>query len=42
MLNSIYLNRGTHGDSSFMLNGLPLSRENPLPLGMGSVKRENA
>jgi hypothetical protein len=31
-------NRGTHGDSSFMLDGLPSSRENPLPLGMGSVK----
>ena len=42
MHNSIDKNRGTHGDSSFMLNGLPLSRENPLPLGMGSVKRENA
>ena len=38
MLNSIDKNRGTHGDSSFMLGGLPSSRENPLPLGMGSVK----
>ena len=37
MLNSIDKNRGTHGDSSFMLDGLPSSRENPLPLGMGSV-----
>lgn len=35
MLNSIDKNRGTHGDSSFMLDGLPSSRENPLPLGMG-------
>ena len=31
-------NRGTHGDSSFMLGGLPSSRENPLPLGMRNVK----
>ena len=31
-------NRGTHGVSSFKLDGLPSSRENPLPLGMGSVK----
>lgn len=38
MLNSIYLNRGTHGDSSFMLGGLPSSRENPPDLSVGSVK----
>lgn len=37
MLNIIDKNRGTYGDSSFMLGGLPSSRENPLPLGMGSV-----
>lgn len=37
MLNSIYLNRGTHGDSSFMLGGLPSSRENPPDLSVGSV-----
>ena len=30
-------NRGTHGDSSFMLDGLPSSSEKPLPLGMGYV-----
>ena len=35
MLNSIYLNRGTHGDSSFMLGGLPSSRENPPDLSVG-------
>ena len=38
MLYSIDKNRGTHGDSSFMLGRLLLSRENPMPLGMGSVK----
>ena len=37
MHNSIDKNRGTHGDSSFMLGGLPSLRENPLPLGVGSV-----
>ena len=38
MHNSIDKNRGAHGDSSFMLDRLLSSRENPLPLGMGSVK----
>lgn len=31
-------NRGTHGDSSFMLGGLPSSSENPPALAVGSVK----
>lgn len=31
MHNSIDKNRGAHGDSSFMLGGLPSSRENHLP-----------
>lgn len=39
MLNSIDKDRGTHGNSSFMLDGLPSSRENPMTLGIGSVKR---
>ena len=34
-------NRGTHGDSSFMLDGMPSSSENPLALAMGSVKRRS-
>lgn len=38
MLNSIYLNRGTHGDSSFMLGGLPSSRENPSDLSVGECQ----
>lgn len=31
-------NRGTHGDSSFMLGGLPSSSENTPALAVGSVK----
>ena len=31
-------NRGAHGDSSFMLGGLPSSSENPPALAVGSVK----
>ena len=30
-------NRGAHGDSSFMLGGLPSSSENPPALAVGSV-----
>ena len=30
-------NRGTHGDSSLILDGVPSLSEKPLPLGMGSV-----
>ena len=37
MHNSVDKNRGAHGVSSFKLDGLPSSRENPLSLGMGSV-----
>ena len=33
-------NRGAHGDSSFMLGGLPSSSENPPALAVGSVKRK--
>ena len=32
-------NRGTHGDSSFMLGGLPSSSENPPASAVGSVTR---
>lgn len=31
-------NRGAHGDSSFMLDGVPSSSENPPDLSVGSVK----
>lgn len=31
-------NRGAHGDSSFMLGGVPSSSENPPALAVGSVK----
>ena len=41
MHNSIDKNRGTHGDSSFMLDRLLSSRENPMPKGMGSVNVKN-
>ena len=30
-------NRGAHGDSSFMLGGVPSSSENPPDLSVGSV-----
>ena len=32
-------NRGAHGDSSFMLGGVPSSSENLLALAVGSVKK---
>ena len=31
-------NRGAHGDSSFKLDGMPSSSENPPALAVGSVK----
>ena len=34
-------NRGAHGDSSFMLGGLPSSSENPPASAVGSVKRQH-
>ena len=33
-------NRGAHGDSSFMLGGVPSSSENPPDLSVGSVNDE--
>ena len=39
LVNDIKNNRGTHGDSSFMLDGLPSSSENPPTLAVGSVNR---
>lgn len=33
-------NRGTHGDSSFMLDGVPSSSENPPASAVGSVKEK--
>lgn len=32
-------NRGTHGNSSLILDGVPSLSEKPLPLGMGSVTK---
>ena len=32
-------NRGAHGDSSFKLDGMPSSSENPPALAVGSVKK---
>jgi hypothetical protein len=39
MHNSIDKNRGTHGDSSFMLDGLPSSRENSNAFRYGECHR---
>ena len=33
-------NRGAHGDSSFMLDGLPSSSENPPASAVGSVNNK--